>query len=149
MISALLKKTGLPVRLSEDIRKDIYHKFLINVGLNALGAVARAENGKIAENEHLRNIAKELINEGVAVAKAEGFSFGDVFEELMDVCKKTSGNRNSLYQDILNGRKTEIDSLNGKIVELGKKHKISVPYNEAIVALTKAQGSLSSLSKAL
>ncbi|MBR9698870.1 2-dehydropantoate 2-reductase [Candidatus Woesearchaeota archaeon] len=146
---ALLKKTDLPVRLSEDIGKDIYHKFLINVGLNALGAVAGAENGKMAENEYLRNIAQHLISEGITIGKAEGFTFENVFEGLMDVCKKTSGNRNSMYQDVLNGKKTEIDFLNGKIVELGKKHQINVPYNEAISSLVRARAGLNSWSKAL
>ncbi|MDO8627452.1 MAG: ketopantoate reductase C-terminal domain-containing protein, partial [Candidatus Diapherotrites archaeon] len=50
---------------------------------------------------------------------------------------KTSTNKTSMLQDVLKGRKTEIEFINGKLLELGKKHGISMPVNKALYEMIK------------
>ena len=59
-------------------------------------------------------------------------------EMVYSVAEKTSGNTSSMLQDVLKGRMTEIDSINGYIIRLAKKHKIEVPVNEALYELVKS-----------
>ena len=57
---------------------------------------------------------------------------------VLDVCQKTKDNTSSMLQDVLKGRQTEIDYINGKVVELGKRHGVKVEANEILTTLVRA-----------
>jgi 2-dehydropantoate 2-reductase len=71
------------------------------------------------------------------VGKAEGICFQSNLEECVDRKIARYTNFSSMYQDIMKQKKTEIDFLNGKIVELGKKHGIPTHINAFLVGLIK------------
>ena len=77
----------------------------------------------------------------VAVMEGIKLSTHEMFEKTMQVVRDTKENFSSMLQSIQKGKPTEIDSINGKIVELAKKHRISVPLNEILLY------SISSLSQ--
>jgi len=85
----------------------------------------------------LDRVRHGIVEECLGVAKAEGVQFEDRLMEAID--KEISGLKNysSMHQDLMKGRKTEIDFLNGKIVEMGRKHNIPTPINESIVSMIK------------
>jgi len=128
--------------VSMNIRQEMYEKFLVNVCMNALGAVAEARNKDLAENEHLRFIIEKTMNETKSAIELEKIYTQTKIDDFIELCRKTGENKNSLWQDLEKGRETEIDFLNGKVVELARKHGLRVPYNEMLTQLVKAKVTL-------
>jgi 2-dehydropantoate 2-reductase len=87
--------------------------------------------------ESLRALRYSIVGECAQVAKAEGIALPQDLVARIDKQVARYTNFSSMYQDIAKGNRTEIDFLNGKIVELGKKHRIETPVNETLVSLIK------------
>ncbi len=138
-IKELLEKAGLNPSLTHDPLKNIWRKLIINIGINPITAIARVLNGRIPTDPNLRQLSELLVEEACLVAKAEGYNFDieEMKRVVLEVAEKTGRNRSSMLQDVLNRRKTEIDSINGEVVSRGKKLKIPVGGNEAITLLIK------------
>ncbi|MEM3725744.1 MAG: 2-dehydropantoate 2-reductase [Candidatus Bathyarchaeia archaeon] len=135
-IAKVFNECGLKTRLSGDIAREIWCKLITNCVINPLTAFFRVKNYEIV-SETLKIVRHAIVKECVQVAKAEGISLPNNLEEEIDKKIVKYANFSSMCQDILKGEKTEIDFLNGKIVELGKKHGIPTPVNETIVGLIK------------
>lgn len=135
-IAEIFRESGLPVKLAKDMKKEIWKKLVVNCLLNPLTALFRVRNNEIWGSA-LKLVREKIIRECIKVAAAEGIFFKKGFEK--EIAKKMSSytNYSSMCQDIIKGRKTEIDFLNGKILELGKKHKIQTPVNELLYYLIK------------
>jgi 2-dehydropantoate 2-reductase len=74
-----------------------------------------------------------LYEEGCAVARASGVAIdGGLWEQLLRVCERTAGNRSSMLQDVLNGRRTEIDWINGHLIRLADRFGMAAPANRAV-----------------
>lgn len=134
-IASLFNDCGLETYISENMMKEIWDKLILNCVINPLTAIFHVRNHKIA-SETLKWIRHEIVRECLAVGKAEGINLKINPEELD---RKILGytNFSSMCQDIIKGKKTEIDFLNGKIVELGRKYLIPTPVNQTLTCLTK------------
>ncbi len=130
---------GLETEIVDDIIKHTWEKAFVNIGINALGALTRLNNGKLLENEKLKQLMSIAVKEALYIAKLKGIDLSDVdYVRLMySVAEKTYDNKNSMLQDILKGKLTEIDFLNGRIVSLAKEVGIKVPINEMLTDLIK------------
>ena len=135
-IAEVFTKCGLKTRLSNNITSDIWCKLIINCVVNPLTALFNVRNCEIV-SETLTRVRHEIVKECIEVAKAEGINLPNKFEEEVDGKISHYTNFSSMCQDIVKGEKTEIDFLNGKIVELGIKHGIPTPVNEALVSFIK------------
>lgn len=135
-IVEMLNKCGLDARLSEDIDKDIWNKLVVNCVVNPLTAILRVADGEIIVNS-LKKIRSEIVKECLAVAKAEGVILASDLTDRIDRSVAGYANFSSMYQDIVKGKKTEVEFLNGKIVELGKRHNVPTAVNETLVGLIK------------
>ncbi|HNX24293.1 MAG TPA: ketopantoate reductase C-terminal domain-containing protein, partial [Spirochaetota bacterium] len=82
------------------------------------------------------NIIREAVN--AAVANNIKMDFSEMLKATREVCEKTFTNRCSMLQDRTNGRKTEIESINGKIIEYGISKGIDLPYNRSLYLLVKS-----------
>jgi 2-dehydropantoate 2-reductase len=130
---------GLPADAWPDMREKVWEKLVINVGINAIGALFRVENGRLLAIPELLDISHRLVDEAMAVAAAEGRLDGTDGQALvLQVLLQTSQNRNSMLQDIEKDRKTEIDFINGAVADRGKSASIPTPWNDAIVAMIHA-----------
>ncbi|MHA1797211.1 MAG: ketopantoate reductase family protein [Candidatus Helarchaeota archaeon] len=138
LIVSILNKAGFNAQSTDNIEKLIWKKIMVNVGINALGALLNVTNGLIPQKIP-EYIIKKMLEEAILVAKKEGISLDlqEAYESFIDVCKKTKNNRNSMLQDIDKGKRTEIDYINGRIARLAEKHGLSAPYNELITILIK------------
>jgi len=137
-LKTILNLSKLETYIVENIESVCWEKILINVGINAIGALTGLRNGELLKIKGLRNIMQKAVLEAVKVAKKKGIKLEDKnYAKIMfDVARKTAKNKNSMLQDILSGRKkTEISFLNGKIVSYGKKLGVNVPVNEIITYL--------------
>lgn len=133
------EEKGFELEFSEDFKVHQWYKLFANAVVNPITALTRKQNG-IVLSSHLKGMAEEIIEECVSVAEQEGLDFneGEVVDFVNSIASKTSLNTSSMLQDVLKGKKTEIDSINGYIVRLARKHSLSVPVNETLYALVKA-----------
>ncbi len=137
-IVEVFNKCGLNTYQTDDTEKLIWKKLLINIGINAITAIARVKNGYIATSKYAREISEIAVKEAIEVANTMGIEFDKhIFNEVIEVAKKTSRNISSMHQDILNKKITEIDSINGAIVNLGKELGIPTPVNLTLTNLIK------------
>lgn len=148
IIAGMFNYTGIPTKVSDNIMRDIWHKAFYNIALNPLSAIFQVSYGQIADNRHTRWLAQQMIKEAFDVAKAKGQDMGiNTPEEYMEILWKqklppTREHRSSMLQDILRGKKTEIDFINGAIVRMGEEFGIETPFNTAVVRMAKAKESL-------
>ncbi|TFF98253.1 MAG: 2-dehydropantoate 2-reductase [Promethearchaeota archaeon] len=139
ILKELLTKSGIKTTISNDIIKDCWEKVFVNIGINPFGALTRLRNGKLIEDKKIKELMAEAVKEAVEVALKKGISLPDKdYRELMfEVARKTKDNVNSMLQDILKGKQTEIDFINGKIVQYAEKMEVSVPINKSLTYLVK------------
>ena len=138
-IASALTKGGLPTEASDNIRQDIWRKLMANIAISAVSGVTGLNIGQIF-NQHLADQASyAALDEAILVANAAGIGMNA--EEAREILAKiagpngTPGNKSSLRVDIENERPSEIDYINGAVVNLGKKHNVAVPVNETLVTL--------------
>jgi 2-dehydropantoate 2-reductase len=134
---------SLDTHASSDIRKEIWKKLLGNIGLSPTSAITRLTSAELMGVPELSVLVFGAVDEAAAVAQAEGVEL-DVAEARSVLLKLTetdgggTGNsRSSACVDLLNGRNTEVDWINGSVVRLGAKHGIPTPFNSALVGAVK------------
>jgi len=139
-IGELLCKGGIEVEVNEEIQDYIWYKLLINTPINAIAAITRLKNGELAQNEEVRRLMQIVADEALAVAKAENIRIL-MKEHPVEICvsalSAASENKASMLQDVEAKRLTEIDAINGAIVERGEKLGIPTPVNRTLTKLVK------------
>lgn len=127
---------GLNAYVSKNIKYDMWKKLILNCVLNPVTAILRIENRGIADQK-LNPLKKLIVDECRKVALKDGVSFDFDFVKNIDDAIKDSKNLSSMQQDLIKGKKTEIDYLNGAVAKLGRKYGISCPVNNALTAIIK------------
>lgn len=135
-IAGLLKDCGLVVEISENIAVPVWQKLTANNVLNPLTAIFQVKGNQII-TDSLKLVRHGIIDECLEVGKAEGIEIDSAIKEMIDVGVSNFYNYSSMAQDLIKKRKTEIDFLNGKVVDLGRRHNIPTPFNALMVALIK------------
>jgi 2-dehydropantoate 2-reductase len=144
----LINEAGIPTRASDQVMQYVWGKIIYNSALNSLGAILEVNYGKLAEIEYSKTLMDCIIREIFAVMEAmqEKTLWADADSYLHDFYTKmiptTAAHHASMLQDIQRGRRTEIDSLNGAVADLGKMLGIATPVNEVITQLVKAKETL-------
>ena len=138
-ICNVLTECGLDTHHTDAIANMVWRKTLLNACMNPLCAVTGKTMIELILDPILYNLVDALIKEGVAVARANEFSLGTGFYPYCINYIKGAGNHKpSMLQDIEAGRRTEIDYINGKIIEYGIQSAVPTPYNTMIRGLVKA-----------
>lgn len=129
---------GFEIDFSPDFRRQQYYKLLVNAVINPVTALTRQQNG-IVLSPSLRSSVQAVLAEAVAVAAAEGLAIQEeaAVELVFSVAEKTAANTSSMLQDVLRGRSTEIEAINGYLVRQAEKHGIAVPVNGALYGMVK------------
>lgn len=127
-------KVGINYKIPDDIKRSMWLKFMLNVSANQPTAILRMTFGDMFENTHFMKFAENIMREVQSVAKAEGVLNTEtmVEEALKHLKTMTPDGKTSMLQDVEAGRKTEVDMFAGTVIELGKKHGISTPYNKIL-----------------
>lgn len=137
-ISRMLTEAGLETNVIENVQSVIWTKLLLNVAFNCLTAITRLRNGEILLPESGEKIVRRLLEEALAVAAKEEIKilYENPIEDILQIgFEQIARNKSSMLTDILSQRKTEIEVINGAIVEYGKKHGVETPYNEVMTQL--------------
>ena len=135
-----LTRAGMPTSAVGDARGPQWRKVIFNAATNPVGALTGLTHGRVCEDPGLRALVSGLVDEGKAVAVAEGIELDADPEELIDHAAKPEvayDHKASMLQDVEVRRQTEIDYLNGGIVRFGEQRGIPTPLNRAILALVK------------
>ena len=130
----IMNKAGFDASTSDNMKQATWDKFQIAVCQHALSALNNMTFGQLRESEEVLATSRQLNDEFQLVAAAEGLDFPDEdsFDRVLANMKRGAIHKSSTCQDLLAGRPTEIDFINGAISELGKKYGIPTPANDAI-----------------
>jgi len=139
-IAETLRRAGFVTAVEKNVMELIWSKLIINVGINALTAVLKVKNRELLRIEETKELLGMAVLEAVEVAAAAGVKFDgeEMVNKVMGVAFATGENSSSMLQDILNKRKTEVDTINGAIVEEGAKHGLETPVNQVLTNLVRA-----------
>lgn len=139
-IKNILEECGFDTEVSDDIQRIIWSKLFVNLSINTFTAITRSPIGSMIENKYAWDFAEKMICEAVDVAEADGthFSYMEVLNMVHYVCEDAGKGYSSMSQDVMNCRMTEVDNINGAIVEQARLYNVSAPYNALIVDLIHA-----------
>jgi len=141
-LKQMMKKAGFSAFLSNDIRKRILRKLLINAVINPLTALWRIRNGELTASPDRLAAMQALFRETVHILRLHGglreTSDSQLWKSVLGVCAATAANRSSMLQDVLAGRETEIEAMNGAICRIAADAGVPAPWNEAVTTLVKA-----------
>jgi 2-dehydropantoate 2-reductase len=139
----VFERAGVGCRISDNIAGELWTKFTWNCGLNAISALGRAKYGQIAASPDARRLVESVVYEVLAVAKAANIlppGFEDPQVALLGsfkIATQMAEALSSTAQDMIRGKRTEIDSLNGYISKRGAELSVPTPVNHALYSLVK------------
>lgn len=138
-IAALFERAGVRCPVTADIDAALWTKLTINCAFNAISALGRARYGRMAREPAVREVMELAVREAVAVALADKVSLDEatLVAEVWKVADAMAGQYSSTAQDVLRGKPTEIDALNGYIARRGEALRVDVPVNRTLHALVK------------
>jgi 2-dehydropantoate 2-reductase len=132
---------GMPTHAVADARPAQWRKVIFNAATNPVGALTGLTHGRVCERPLLRGLVTGLVDEGKAVAAAQGIVLDADPEELIDHAARPDvayDHKASMLQDVEARRATEIEYLNGGIARFGRELGVATPLNDAVTALVKA-----------
>lgn len=133
-LATTFRAAGIPTRVTEDREREVWRKALVNAAINPVTADHGIPNGRLLLDPY-RGQSLQLLDEALSVAQAEGVRFTDTDaqRELWRVVRATAENRSSMLQDLDRGRRTEIDTISGAILALGRRRGLELPATARIV----------------
>ena len=137
-VARALIAAGVPTDISDNVRGALWTKLVINCAYNAVSAIAQRPYGEAVAGEGVKDVMREVVDECLAVARAEGVQLpGDVHAAVGKIVETMPGQYSSTAQDLARGKRSEIDYLNGLIVRRGQALGIATPANRVLWALVK------------
>ncbi len=133
-------RAGMPAHAVPDARPAQWRKVIFNASTNPIGALTGLTHGRVCERPDLRALVSGLVDEGKAIASAQGIVLDADPEVLIDHAAKPEvayDHKASMLQDIEARRTTEIDYLNGGIARFGAELGVPSPLNDTIAALIR------------
>jgi 2-dehydropantoate 2-reductase len=137
---AAFRKAGIETTPSSHIIDEIWKKLALNVCTLPTSALLRFQAHELIQHDGTVALMRGLLHEVVAVAKAQGISldYAERWKAITDLLKQAIGARASMLQDVEANRQTEIDVVNGAIVEAGRRNSVPTPLNDAMVWMVKS-----------
>jgi 2-dehydropantoate 2-reductase len=142
-LAALFTRANIACRISDNIAGELWTKLIWNCALNAISALGHVTYGQIAANTDAWRVVESLVEEVLAVARALDIHPPELEDPktaiagALKIATQMPGALSSTAQDMLRGKRTEIDSLNGYISRRGAELGVPTPVNHALYALVK------------
>jgi len=136
-IVAVFHEAGISIQVSDNVIQELWAKAIINSSINPLTAFLNCKNGYLLTNPLLEKIVEAICEESTRIAQAEGhpFTTDGMIRRTKQVIRNTAKNSSSMLQSIQQGKKTEIDAINGRLAALGKHHGLKTSFNSILVDL--------------
>lgn len=137
-VAEALIAAGVLTVISNNVRGELWAKLILNCAYNAVSAIAQLPYGKTVGGAGVQDVMRDVVAECLAVAKADGVQVaGDVHAAVAKLASSMPKQSSSTAQDLARGKPTEIDYLNGFIVQRGDALRIAVPTNRVLWSLVK------------
>jgi 2-dehydropantoate 2-reductase len=138
-LCGLLTQGGINALLEPGIALKIWKKLVVNCCLNTMCAITNQKVGGVADTPDAWPLLDGVVDEIVAVAKLKDIplSAGDARAFLRSVAEEARNHEPSMLIDVRNGRKTEIDCLNGAVLRECERYRIAAPFNRALYAMIR------------
>ena len=134
-----LTECGLDTHHTNQIRNMVWTKTVNNSCMNPVCAVTGKTMFEVINDPIVFGLVNSLLKEGVKVARANELLLGpDFYIDCVDYIKEAGHHKPSMLQDIEAKRPTEIDYINGKIIEYGERAGVATPFNTTLRSLVKA-----------
>jgi 2-dehydropantoate 2-reductase len=129
---------GVPVAVTDNVVGELWAKLILNCAYNAISAITKLPYGLLFENAGAIDLMRLVVHECLAVAEREAINLpGDSWQGVELIAATMPGQFSSTAQDLMRGRRSEIDHLNGYIVRRGKSLAIDTPANQALYSIVK------------
>jgi 2-dehydropantoate 2-reductase len=138
-LAQALTDAGLAATVDPTVQAAIWQKVAFNAALNTVCAVANCTVGDVGQSPAARPLAHRIVTEVLAVAAADGARVdeGAVHATLDHALDHHLTHKPSMLQDLLAGRPTEIDAINGEVLRVARRLAIPAPCTEALDALVR------------
>lgn len=138
-IASLMTAAGLATEESSEIKKHVWEKVILNSALCSICAVTGQTMKEAMEFRSSRGLAINILEEGVKVAKADGYDFGsDALARFTSYLEKGGAHKPSMLIDVEKKRPTEVEFLSGAVTRYGEKYRIPTPVNSIFTDLVKS-----------
>ncbi len=136
-VQQAFERAGIVSEIPIDMIRMLWWKFMINVGINQASAVMRVPYGVFQSSPDAQTLMETLMREVLALAQRVGVNLGeqDLIEWIAVLNTLSPKGKTSMLQDIEAGRKTEVETFAGKVVDLGKNYGIPTPVNQAVLSI--------------
>ena len=142
-VAELFTRARVPCKISENIAGELWTKLVWNCALNALSALGKVTYGEIIASLDAKQLLEGTVYEVLAVAQAAGINSPGLEDPkaalagAYRIAEQMSATRSSTAQDMMRGKRTEVDSLNGYIARKGRDLGVPTPLNHALYTLVK------------
>lgn len=139
-VEELFTAAGIAYKIPEDMIRVMWWKYMINVGVNQVSAVLRAPFGTFQKSEEAKDLMQEAMQEVIKVAAAKGIQLGaeDIQSWLQVMDTLDPEGRTSMCQDVMAGRKTEVEMFAGTLLTMGRNLSIPTPLNRYLFRFLRA-----------
>lgn len=132
-VAQALIAAGVPTEISDNVRGALWAKLILNCAYNALSAVGRIPYGELVQRPGVQDVMRDVVAECRAVASADGVTLpGDVDAAVRRIAETMPSQYSSTAQDLMRGKPSEIDHLNGFVVRRGDALRVPTPANRAL-----------------
>ncbi|WP_336001299.1 ketopantoate reductase family protein [Halorientalis halophila] len=133
-VGAAFETAGIETTVAPDMPRRSWEKLAVNAGINATTALARIENGAVLDGP-ASDVAAAAARETARAAREAGVDLSDgaAVDAVGSVAEATAANTSSMHQDVLAGRRTEVDAINGWVAE-----RVDAPVNRTLAGLIRA-----------
>lgn len=140
---------SLECHTENNVQKQIWKKMFTNTAASSLTALFQVPLGFIHSDKNANWIMRQLCHEAVTVANALGLDFNEeeVITDVETVLINAPNGYTSIYADIRDGRRSEVDTISGSVVEAAHDLNINVPYHEMVVKCIHALEDKTTLNK--
>ncbi len=137
-VAQALIAAGVPTEISDNVRGALWAKLILNCAYNALSAIGRLPYGELVQRPGVREVMHDVVAECRAVAAADGVTLpGDVDLAVRRIAETMPTQYSSTAQDLMRGKPSEIDHLNGYVVRRGQALDVPTPANRLLWTLVK------------
>ena len=139
-VAELLSNAGIPSTAAPNVLPVLWKKLAASAVINPLTAILRVPNGELLHRPALNPLIAEIVEEVWQVAARRQIPLPpppELVEEVERICRGTASNRSSMLRDVEEGRRTEIESINGAVVRLGRERGVLAPANQALASLVQ------------
>lgn len=135
---AALAQAGVTVQESNDVRQALWAKLVLNCVYNPLSAITDLSYGPLLASAGVEQVVRNIVQECLSVAHASGIALpADTLDKVLQLAATMPQQKSSTAQDLARGKRSEIDHLNGFIVQEGARLGIPTPVNQLLHTLVR------------